>query len=150
MIPAYNKRGALLSIRDWNPWHVKVRLLFPEEDTTMPYSGFEPEPPRLQAEVHIHYTGREPEMRFFCNLEYKIFLKSTISDFPSFRKIIRTAQVPLISHVTPPTTTEISWPVAKSPRVAEQRDVNIQSINQPTATVILVLLTDRKFFKQFL
>ncbi|GFV64724.1 hypothetical protein TNCV_1636771 [Trichonephila clavipes] len=30
---------------------------FPEEDTTMPYSGLEPEPPRLQAEGHIHHTG---------------------------------------------------------------------------------------------
>ncbi|GFV16787.1 hypothetical protein TNCV_282491 [Trichonephila clavipes] len=30
---------------------------FTEEDTTMPYSGFEFELIRLQAEVHIHHTG---------------------------------------------------------------------------------------------
>ncbi|GFW95432.1 hypothetical protein TNCV_1721341 [Trichonephila clavipes] len=29
---------------------------FPEEDTTMPYSGLEPT--RLQAEGHIHHTDR--------------------------------------------------------------------------------------------
>ncbi|GFT25211.1 hypothetical protein TNCV_180901 [Trichonephila clavipes] len=27
------------------------------QDTSMPYSGFEPEPTRLQAECHIHHTG---------------------------------------------------------------------------------------------
>ncbi|GFW48900.1 hypothetical protein TNCV_3900981 [Trichonephila clavipes] len=31
-------------------------LLFPEADTAMPYSGFEPEPARLQAEGHIYRT----------------------------------------------------------------------------------------------
>ncbi|GFT84599.1 uncharacterized protein TNCV_714421 [Trichonephila clavipes] len=30
---------------------------FPEEDTTKSYSGFEPEPTRLQAEGHSHHTG---------------------------------------------------------------------------------------------
>ncbi|GFV15543.1 hypothetical protein TNCV_4835691 [Trichonephila clavipes] len=30
---------------------------FPEEDKTMPYSGFEPEPTRLQAKGHIHHTN---------------------------------------------------------------------------------------------
>ncbi|GFV18127.1 homeobox domain-containing protein [Trichonephila clavipes] len=30
---------------------------FPEEDTTKSYSGFEPEPIRLQAEGHSHHTG---------------------------------------------------------------------------------------------
>ncbi|GFT24382.1 uncharacterized protein TNCV_3252301 [Trichonephila clavipes] len=57
MIPTYNKRGALFSIREGNPSQAKVRLLFLEEDTTMPYSGFEPESTRLQAEGHIHHTG---------------------------------------------------------------------------------------------
>ncbi|PRD27273.1 UNVERIFIED_CONTAM: hypothetical protein NCL1_35822 [Trichonephila clavipes] len=56
MIPAYNRKGALLSIRDGNPSQAKVRLFSPKEDTTMPYSGFEPEPTRLQAESHIHHT----------------------------------------------------------------------------------------------
>ncbi|GFV37746.1 hypothetical protein TNCV_3040041 [Trichonephila clavipes] len=30
---------------------------FPEEDTTMSYSGFESEPTRLQAEGYSHHTG---------------------------------------------------------------------------------------------
>ncbi|GFT22439.1 hypothetical protein TNCV_3274091 [Trichonephila clavipes] len=30
---------------------------FPEENATMPYTGFEPEPTRLQAEGHIYHTG---------------------------------------------------------------------------------------------
>ncbi|GFT79454.1 hypothetical protein TNCV_604551 [Trichonephila clavipes] len=29
---------------------------FPEENTTTPYSGFEPDPTRLQADGHIHHT----------------------------------------------------------------------------------------------
>ncbi|GFX34977.1 hypothetical protein TNCV_2329171 [Trichonephila clavipes] len=29
---------------------------FPEEDTPVSYSGFEPEPTRLQAEDHSHHT----------------------------------------------------------------------------------------------
>ncbi|GFU15648.1 hypothetical protein TNCV_1294911 [Trichonephila clavipes] len=33
---------------------------FPEEDTTLSYSGFEPEPTRLQAEGHSHHTGQKP------------------------------------------------------------------------------------------
>ncbi|GFT56052.1 hypothetical protein TNCV_2766811 [Trichonephila clavipes] len=54
MIPAHNRRDALLSIRDGNPLQVKVEF-FPEEDTTMPY--LESEPTRLQAEGHIYHTG---------------------------------------------------------------------------------------------
>ncbi|GFX06165.1 hypothetical protein TNCV_642121 [Trichonephila clavipes] len=33
---------------------------FPE-DTSMPNSGFEPDPPRLQAECHNHHTGEKSE-----------------------------------------------------------------------------------------
>ncbi|GFT28876.1 hypothetical protein TNCV_3585741 [Trichonephila clavipes] len=51
MIPACYRRGVLReSITGESP------TSFPE-DTTMPYSGFEPEPTRLQAEDHIHHTG---------------------------------------------------------------------------------------------
>ncbi|GFX75802.1 transposable element Tcb2 transposase [Trichonephila clavipes] len=53
MIPTYNRKDELLSLRDRNPLQAKVRLLFPKEDTTMPYSGFEPEPTRLQAEEQV-------------------------------------------------------------------------------------------------
>ncbi|GFS72465.1 uncharacterized protein TNCV_2116141 [Trichonephila clavipes] len=50
------RRDALLFIRDGNPLQAKDKTSFPEENTSMPYSGFEPEPTRLQAEGHIHYT----------------------------------------------------------------------------------------------
>ncbi|GFV57189.1 WD_REPEATS_REGION domain-containing protein [Trichonephila clavipes] len=36
---------------------------FPVEDTTKFYSGFEPEPTRLQAEGHSHHTGWETMVR---------------------------------------------------------------------------------------
>ncbi|GFW96629.1 hypothetical protein TNCV_2846861 [Trichonephila clavipes] len=57
MIPAYNKKGNAVfrsrreSITGESPTSV------PEENTTRPYSGFEPEPTRLQAEGHTHHTG---------------------------------------------------------------------------------------------
>ncbi|PRD35191.1 UNVERIFIED_CONTAM: hypothetical protein NCL1_12296 [Trichonephila clavipes] len=35
----------------------KSETSFPEENTSMPYSGFKPEPTRLQAEGHIYHTG---------------------------------------------------------------------------------------------
>ncbi|GFX85295.1 hypothetical protein TNCV_2675701 [Trichonephila clavipes] len=56
-IPANNRRGCAAfhsrreSITGGSP------IPFPEEDTTMPYSGFKPEPTRLQVEDHIHHTG---------------------------------------------------------------------------------------------
>ncbi|GFX30220.1 hypothetical protein TNCV_1963271 [Trichonephila clavipes] len=56
MIPAYNRTGVVLFLRDRNPLKGNVRLLFPEEDTTMPYLRFEPT--RLQVKGHIHHTGR--------------------------------------------------------------------------------------------
>ncbi|GFW27263.1 hypothetical protein TNCV_2831631 [Trichonephila clavipes] len=57
MIPAYNGRGTLLSIRDGNPLQAKIRLLFLKKiHTSVPYSGFEPKATQLQAEGHIHYT----------------------------------------------------------------------------------------------
>ncbi|GFX57017.1 hypothetical protein TNCV_3701821 [Trichonephila clavipes] len=55
MIRAWNRKGALLSVREGNPFPAKVRLRIPD-DTSMPYSGFEPKPPRLQAECHNHHT----------------------------------------------------------------------------------------------
>ncbi|GFV38586.1 hypothetical protein TNCV_132251 [Trichonephila clavipes] len=57
MIPAYNRRGALLSIRDGNPLQVKIGFFFLEEETTMPYSRFKPEHTRLQAVGHVPHTG---------------------------------------------------------------------------------------------
>ncbi|GFY25426.1 hypothetical protein TNCV_2485461 [Trichonephila clavipes] len=47
MVPAQNRRDALLSITGESP------TSFPEENTTMLYPGFEHEPTRLQAEEPI-------------------------------------------------------------------------------------------------
>ncbi|GFW28954.1 hypothetical protein TNCV_202771 [Trichonephila clavipes] len=57
MIPAYNKKrcAAFLSRRESISGESPTS--FPEEKITMPYSRFEPEPTRLQAEGHIHHTG---------------------------------------------------------------------------------------------
>ncbi|GFV88907.1 hypothetical protein TNCV_1227041 [Trichonephila clavipes] len=52
MIPAYKKKGCAA-------FHSRQESMtsFPEENTTMTYSGFEPESTRLQDEGHIRYTG---------------------------------------------------------------------------------------------
>ncbi|GFU78402.1 hypothetical protein TNCV_2300181 [Trichonephila clavipes] len=56
MIPAYNKRCAAVLFETGIHFRRKTDF-FPEEDTTKSYSGFEPEPTRLQAEGHSHHTG---------------------------------------------------------------------------------------------
>ncbi|GFV96317.1 uncharacterized protein TNCV_2868961 [Trichonephila clavipes] len=57
MIPAYNKmRCAAFPFETGIDFRRKTDF-FPEEDTTKSYSGFEPEPTRLQAEGHSHHTG---------------------------------------------------------------------------------------------
>ncbi|GFV64448.1 hypothetical protein TNCV_4716231 [Trichonephila clavipes] len=57
MIPAYNKmRCAAFPFETGIHFRRKTDF-FPEEDTTKPYSGLEPEPTRLQAEGHCHHTG---------------------------------------------------------------------------------------------
>ncbi|GFW09141.1 poly polymerase [Trichonephila clavipes] len=57
MIPAYNKkRCAAFPIETGIHFRRKTDF-FPEEDTTKSYLGFEPEPTRLQAEIHSHHTG---------------------------------------------------------------------------------------------
>ncbi|GFW57158.1 uncharacterized protein TNCV_540751 [Trichonephila clavipes] len=56
MIPAYNKKCAAFPFETGIHFRRKTDF-FPEEDTTMSYSGFEPEPPRLHAEGHSHHTG---------------------------------------------------------------------------------------------
>ncbi|GFW43029.1 hypothetical protein TNCV_1474251 [Trichonephila clavipes] len=49
MIPAYNKRCAAFPFETGIHFRRKTDF-FPEEHTTKSYSGFEPEPTRLQAE----------------------------------------------------------------------------------------------------
>ncbi|GFX95786.1 hypothetical protein TNCV_2083661 [Trichonephila clavipes] len=73
MIPAYNKK----SCAAFPAFYFRRKTdSFPEEDTTMSYSGFEPEPPRLQAEGHSHHTGWAT--REFLFNGYKIaFLQGT-------------------------------------------------------------------------
>ncbi|GFV48043.1 hypothetical protein TNCV_3999571 [Trichonephila clavipes] len=55
MIPAYNKRGCAAFYSRWESITGESPTSFPEENTTTPYSGFEPT--RLQAEAYIHHTG---------------------------------------------------------------------------------------------
>ncbi|GFX56656.1 hypothetical protein TNCV_494041 [Trichonephila clavipes] len=58
MIPAFNnkKRGVAFHSRRGAITGESLTS-FPEENTIMPYSRFEPEPARLQDEGHIHHTG---------------------------------------------------------------------------------------------
>ncbi|GFW31146.1 hypothetical protein TNCV_2577281 [Trichonephila clavipes] len=73
MIPAYNKWGVLLSIRDGNPLQAKIRLPFPEGDTAMPYSRFELKPTWLQAKRHIHHTGWATLLLLFDSNKYEFY-----------------------------------------------------------------------------
>ncbi|GFY33182.1 hypothetical protein TNCV_1240331 [Trichonephila clavipes] len=69
MIPAYNKkRCAAFSFETGIHFRRKTDFL-PEEDTTMSYSGFEPEPTRLQAEGHSHHNGWATEYELIVGIE---------------------------------------------------------------------------------
>ncbi|GFU76869.1 poly polymerase [Trichonephila clavipes] len=57
MIPTYNKKRCAAFPFETGIHFRRKTDFFPEEDTTMSYSGFEPEPTRLQAEGHSHHTG---------------------------------------------------------------------------------------------
>ncbi|GFU03187.1 hypothetical protein TNCV_2720851 [Trichonephila clavipes] len=57
MIPAYNKMRCAAFPFETGIHFKRKTDFFPEEGTTKPYSGFEPEPTRLQAECHSHHTG---------------------------------------------------------------------------------------------
>ncbi|GFW90359.1 poly polymerase [Trichonephila clavipes] len=57
MIPAYNKKKCAAFPFETGIHFRRKTDFFPEEDTTKSYSGFEPEPTRLQAEGHSHHTG---------------------------------------------------------------------------------------------
>ncbi|GFX49345.1 poly polymerase [Trichonephila clavipes] len=57
MIPAYNKKRCAAFPFETGIHFWRKTDFFPEEDTTMSYSGFEHEPTRLQAEEHSHHTG---------------------------------------------------------------------------------------------
>ncbi|GFX10332.1 poly polymerase [Trichonephila clavipes] len=57
MIPAYNKKRCAAFPFETGFHFRRKTDFFPEEDTTKSYSGFEPEPTRLQAEGHSHHTG---------------------------------------------------------------------------------------------
>ncbi|GFU79526.1 hypothetical protein TNCV_2915861 [Trichonephila clavipes] len=58
MIPACNKRGCAAFYSRRESITGESPTSFPEETTTMPYSGFEPEPIRLQDEGHIPDSWR--------------------------------------------------------------------------------------------
>ncbi|GFV54476.1 hypothetical protein TNCV_2865601 [Trichonephila clavipes] len=57
MISAYNRKGCAAFLSRRESITGESPTSFSEGDTTMPYSGFEPEPTRLQAEDHIHHTS---------------------------------------------------------------------------------------------
>ncbi|GFX18921.1 hypothetical protein TNCV_322261 [Trichonephila clavipes] len=57
MIPAYNKKRCAAFPFETGIHFNRKTDFFPEEDTTMSYSGFEPETTQLQAEGHSHHTG---------------------------------------------------------------------------------------------
>ncbi|GFX52501.1 poly polymerase [Trichonephila clavipes] len=57
MIPAYNKKRCAAVPFETGIHFRRKTDFFPEEDTTKSYSGFKPEPTRLQAEGHSHHTG---------------------------------------------------------------------------------------------
>ncbi|GFW45103.1 hypothetical protein TNCV_716051 [Trichonephila clavipes] len=57
MIPAYNKKRCAAFPFETGIHFRRKTDFFPEEDTTMSYSEFEPEPTRLQAEGHSHHTA---------------------------------------------------------------------------------------------
>ncbi|GFV69092.1 hypothetical protein TNCV_2929211 [Trichonephila clavipes] len=68
MILAYNKKRSAAFPFETGIHFRRKTDFFPEEDTTMSYSGFEPEYPWLQAEGHSHHTG-------WATLLSRIFLK---------------------------------------------------------------------------
>ncbi|GFV77599.1 uncharacterized protein TNCV_616191 [Trichonephila clavipes] len=51
----------------------------PEENTTMPYSGFELEPTRLQAENHIYHTGWAAICTLIINDEAHFWLNGYVN-----------------------------------------------------------------------
>ncbi|GFU09151.1 hypothetical protein TNCV_1319861 [Trichonephila clavipes] len=58
MIPAYNKkRCASFPFETGIHFRRKTDFFLEEDNTTKSYSGFEPEPTRLQTEGHSHHTG---------------------------------------------------------------------------------------------
>ncbi|GFY32446.1 uncharacterized protein TNCV_3559541 [Trichonephila clavipes] len=57
MIPAYNSKRCAAFPFDTGINFRRKTDLFPEEDTTTSYSGFKPEPTRLQAKGQSHHTG---------------------------------------------------------------------------------------------
>ncbi|GFW73649.1 hypothetical protein TNCV_1541041 [Trichonephila clavipes] len=59
MTPDYNKKGCAAFHSRQESITGESPTSFPEEDTTTPYSGFEPKPTRLQVEGYIHHTTVE-------------------------------------------------------------------------------------------
>ncbi|GFW49652.1 hypothetical protein TNCV_2844321 [Trichonephila clavipes] len=56
-IPAFNKKGCAAFPFETGIHYRRKTDFFPEEDITMSYLGFEPEPTRLEAEGHSCHTG---------------------------------------------------------------------------------------------
>ncbi|GFU88052.1 hypothetical protein TNCV_1336211 [Trichonephila clavipes] len=92
MVPAYNKkRGTLLFLSRRESISGEMTDFFPEEDTSKSYSGFEPEPIRLQAEAladgitrcalfNVWKEEQDPELKTNAVLS----LVRTITDFNKY------------------------------------------------------------------
>ncbi|GFT47837.1 hypothetical protein TNCV_1594521 [Trichonephila clavipes] len=92
MVPAYNKKRCAAV-----PFETGIRFrrktdFFPEEDTTKSYSGFEPEPIRLQAEDLIRVVeeldGTVESTDTIVKLKTKIENSSTFESDPDFVKTL--------------------------------------------------------------
>ncbi|GFW70029.1 hypothetical protein TNCV_1404821 [Trichonephila clavipes] len=72
MTPAYDRRGVLLPIRDESITG-ESPTSFPDDGTTMTYSGFKPEPTRLQAEGHSHHTGWVENIAVVASIRFHFY-----------------------------------------------------------------------------
>ncbi|GFV59346.1 hypothetical protein TNCV_1706081 [Trichonephila clavipes] len=89
MIPAYNKKRFAAFPFETGIHFPRKTDFFPEEDTTKSYSGFEPEPTRLQAEGHIHHTVWVTYHCYMSNT-YKIINHSEEENNPLSENVNRT------------------------------------------------------------
>ncbi|GFX32268.1 hypothetical protein TNCV_1324691 [Trichonephila clavipes] len=101
MIPAYNKKGCAA-------FHLRRESItgesptsFPKENATMPYSGFEPEPTRLQPRVTStiltgwHITSTKKHACFFVRFKINspsIYLNLTCFNLIPFSIALRAVE----------------------------------------------------------
>ncbi|GFU72143.1 hypothetical protein TNCV_3050031 [Trichonephila clavipes] len=72
MIPAYNRRGALLSIRDGNPLQAKVQLLFPKKKQPCLTGDSNPNPFGYELRVLFTLLSGQQRTQFAHKLTYRL------------------------------------------------------------------------------